>query len=119
MGAAPFADDVAMLLGMLPAIRLRQCELAVLLRMLSYPMGRVESREMLAMGDTARPPLPYARSAINKAVASLLARGFVQNPSGWRVRAHALQLDKAALLRCLQAALQVEHDGQHDRALRA
>lgn len=100
--AAPFADDTARLLGLLPAIRLRQCELAVLLRLLSYPFGRVESREQLAQGDSNRPALPYNQSAVNKAIASLLKRGFIQNPSRWRKRSNALQLDKAALLKVLR-----------------
>lgn len=100
---APFADDLARLLGLLPSMRLRQCELAVLLRMLSYPLGRVESREALALGDKARPPLPYNQSAINKAVASLLRKGLLQAPSAWRTRGNALQLDKAAALKLVRS----------------
>lgn len=114
--AAPFSDDVARLLGLLPAIRLRQCELAVLLRLLSYPFGRVESREALALGDSHRPALPYNQSAVNKAVASLLRRGFIQSPSDWRRRGNALQLDKAALLARLQQGRALF---AQDRALQA
>jgi hypothetical protein len=117
--AAPFMDDLARLLGLLPAIRLRQCELAVLLRMLSYPGGRVESREALGAGDSHRPALPYNPSAIRKAVASLLKRGYIRNPSDWRTRGNALELNKAALLKVLREGRELFPDrapvGTHDR----